>query len=77
MLLTRLLGVRAADHLRAVLDGLLAVERPLRGKRTSAARSPRPPATWASALVSHLTAREALADHLRILEHRREVGGEV
>ena len=51
---------------------------PCAAKRTSAARSPRPPATWASALVSHLTAREALADHLRILEHRREgaaIGG--
>jgi len=51
---------------------------PCAAKRTSAARSPRPPATWASALVSHLTAREALADHLRILKHRREgaaIGG--
>ena len=51
---------------------------PCAAKRASAARSPRPPATWASALVSHLTAREALADHLRILKHRREgaaIGG--
>eukprot|EP01045_Picozoa_sp_COSAG04_P015306 COSAG04_NODE_1200_length_7773_cov_5.364999_7_plen_58_part_00 len=42
MLLTRLLGVRAADHLRAVLDGLLAVERPLRGKAHVSRPKPAP-----------------------------------